>query len=196
MIETVAPGFTFEEGAHRYVYKGVPVPSVTQVLDRYSGLEYVAEDLLERARQLGTHVHKAVHLFNEERLELATLDPVLQAYLLGWQRFLDETGAVVIHSEQRLLSRNNGFAGTLDSIVHWGKSRRLVDVKTATAHPRTVGPQTAAYAEAWKEVHGETIRERYSVLLTPDGRYNLKKCDDPRDWNIFRAALTLHRWLD
>jgi hypothetical protein len=195
-LETIRPGFTFDEPTHRYAYKGVPVPSVTQVLDRYSGLEFVDAEVLRRAALFGTHVHKAVHLFNCDRLNWATLDPPLVPYVRAWETFLRESGAVVLHSENKMLSEAHGYAGTLDSLVFWTNSRRLIDVKSTASVPRTVGPQTAAYAELWKENHGDTIRDRYCVHLKPDGKYRAHKLDNPRDWQVFKAALTIHRWLD
>lgn len=188
-------GLEFDPASHTYRYRGTKLPSVTTVLDRYSGLEHVAPDVLEAAAELGTHVHAACHLFNEERLDRETLDPALLPYVQAWERFLTETGAVVLHSERRVVSPRHGYAGTLDTIVAWGKREPLIDIKSTTSLPRTVGPQTAAYAEAWQEMTGRRIRDRYCVHLKPDGRYALHKLDDPRDWQVFKAALVVHQWL-
>lgn len=192
----VARGLAFEEARHRYTLDGVTVPSVTQVLDPYSGLEHVPPDVLERAKEFGTHVHQAVHLFNEERLDFATLDRALLPFVQGWQKFLDETGAVVLDSERRVASRRHGYAGTLDVRVYWGRSIRLIDVKSSAIRPRTVGPQTAAYSEALREETGERVRDRYCVRLTQDARYIPDRLDDPRDWEMFKAALVVRRWCE
>lgn len=185
----------FDEASHTYSLGGVRVPSVTQILDAYSGLEFVKPDVLAAAAEFGQHVHEACHLFNEERLDWASLHPELVPYVKAWERFLEDTGAVVLGSEERVVSRRHGFAGTLDSRLAWGRSTRLVDIKSTSGVPRTVGPQTAAYAEAHAEATGERLRDRYCVHLKPDGKYTVHKLEDPRDWEIFKAALVLHRWI-
>lgn len=184
----------FDPDAHRYSAGGVAVPGVTTILEPYSGLQWVDPSVLAAAAELGSHVHKACELHDEERLDWASLDPVLEPYVKGWTTFLEDTGAVVIHSERKVFSRRHGYAGTLDRIVAWGRTNRQVDIKTGTAMPKTVGPQTAAYSEAWHEETGERLRDRYCVRLKPDGTYTIKKLEDPRDWQVFKAALTLHRW--
>lgn len=192
---TAIDGLTFEPDAHRYRLHGVELPSVTQVLSPYSGLEFVDPVVLRAAADFGNHVHAAVHLHNEERLDWSALDPALMPYVQAWQRFLDDTGAVVLRSEQRVVSARFGYAGTLDTLLAWGPRDVLTDVKSTSGVPRTVGPQTAAYAEAWREMTGRRVRDRYCVHLKPDARYALHKLDNPRDWSVFQAALTIHQWL-
>lgn len=187
-------GVAFDGPSHTYRVDGRVWPSVTQCLDRYAGLEHVDADVLRRAAEFGTHVHSACHLHNEERLDWKALDPELARYVRGWIKFLDESGAVVLSSEQRVVSRRHGFCGTLDARVAWGRTSRLVDIKSTSTLPRTVGPQTAGYGEAWHEMTGERIRDRYCVHLKPDD-YVVHKLSDPRDWERFKAALVVHQWL-
>jgi hypothetical protein len=195
MLTDPSTELTFTADGHIYRYKGERVPSVTQVLDRYSGLEHVDAVILEAARRLGTNVHAAVHLYNEDRLDHDRLDPVLVPYVQGYERFLRESGAVVLHSEGRVHSKQFGYAGTLD-IIAMLKKRALIDVKTASTFPRSVGPQTAAYVQAWHEMHGYKIQLRYCLTLKPDGTYKLDPLLDPRDWAVFQSALVVHRWLE
>lgn len=184
----------FQSEGHTYRLDGREVPSVTQVLEPFSSLEYVDRELLRRAAEFGNHVHEACHLFNIDTLDRRTLDPVLAPYVSAWEQFLDDTGAVVLQSEHRVASRKFKYAGTVDTTVFWGKSKRLIDIKSIASLPRTVGPQTAAYAEAYYEDTGERIRDRYCVQLKPDGAYSVQKLSDPNDWNIFQSALNLYRW--
>ncbi|KKM90666.1 hypothetical protein LCGC14_1236460, partial [marine sediment metagenome] len=120
----------FHPEGHRYLLDGQEVPSVTQVLEPYTGLEYVDRELLRRAAEFGTHVHEACHLFNIDSLDRLTLDPALAPYVSAWEQFLDDTGAVVLQSEHRVASRKFKYAGTLDTTVFWGKSKRLIDIKS------------------------------------------------------------------
>lgn len=184
----------FEPEGHVYRVDGSVTPSVTQILDPYTSLEFVDRETLRRAAEFGSHVHAACHLFNMDELDRAALDPALEPYIAGWERFLDESGAVVVLSEHRVASRKYGYAGTFDSLVHWGKSRRLIDIKSGTVVPKTVGPQLAAYAEAYAEESGVKVRDRYCIHLPGEGKYNSHKLTDPRDWSIFQSALNLHNW--
>lgn len=192
-MSVAADRLTFEEEGHVYRVDGQRVPSVTQVLDPYTRLEFVHPEDLERARILGTRVHQACHLWNLEELDVDVLDPILVPYLDAWRAFLDDTGAVVILSEVRVVSDLHGYAGTLDDVLAWKRSERLVDVKSGVI-PKTVGPQTAAYRQALAESKGLHLRDRYCVQLRPDGTYRCVKLSDPRDWTIFKSALNVHQW--
>ena len=184
----------FEPISHTYTVDGRVLPSVTQVLEPYTGLEFVNRELLKRAAEFGSNVHQACHLYNMDDLDRDSLDPALVPYVDAWEKFLDDTGAVVILSEHRVASRKHGYAGTFDTLVHWGKSQRKIDIKSGTVLPRTVGPQTAAYVEAYAEETGVKIRDRYCLHLKGDGTYSSHKLTDPRDWDIFKAALMLCNW--
>ena len=190
----------FDEETHTYTWDGVEVPSVTQVLSPYSGLEFVDQDHLEALARFGRHVHEAVHLHTQGSLEMDALDDHVRQYLDGWLKFLDDTGYVPTRSEARVYHPDIGYAGTLDSfgvIERKGVvTRALIDIKTSLAPPRTVGPQTAAYVEAYKKTYpNETGRiYRYCCLLRP-GSYALCTLSDPMDLNVFLAALTMHRFI-
>lgn len=185
---------TFEPEEHRYFVDGREVPSVTKILEPYSCLEFVDKELLKRASEFGTNVHTACHLHDCGELDRAALDPELEPYLAGWEQFLADTGATVVLSEYRVASAY-GYAGTFDKLVAWGKSLRLIDIKSGSVVPRTVGPQVAAYVQAYAEESGAKIRDRYCLHLPGDGKYHAHKLNDARDWSIFQSALNVHRWF-
>jgi hypothetical protein len=180
----------FDELTHTYRYYGRIVPSVTQVLDRENGLEFVDAELLAIAAEFGTHVHQACHLYNIGELDPASLDDGIGAYLAGWIKFLTDTDFVVTASERRVFHEVKQYAGTLDAtgILPKLKEPILLDIKTGSSLPKTVGPQTAAYAQAL----GRRMA-RYCVLLGPES-YKLVSLRELRDYDVFNAALTLHRW--
>lgn len=184
----------FEPDGHVYRLDGREVPSVTQILSPYSGLQYVDRELLERAAAFGSHVHTACHLLNMDELDRSNLDPELEPYVAGWEKFLSDTGAVVVLSEHCVASKR-GYAGKFDTLVHWGKSQRLIDIKTGSGIPMTVGPQTSAYVEAYAEETGIKVRDRYCVHLIGNGNYSACKLDDPRDLSIFHSALNIWNWF-
>lgn len=187
----------FNETTHTYQYQGKVVPSVTQILEPYSGLEYVDQQTLEATAEFGNHVHLATHLHDIGELDRSSLDPLVDDYLVGWEKFLKDSGAVPIYSETQIYSARLRVAGTLDRIMAWNRSNSnvMIDIKTGSSITRTVGPQTAAYDEIWHEMTGQRHMKRYCVHLKSK-TYNLVKQDNPNDINIFRAALTMHRWIN
>lgn len=181
---------TFDEAAHAYHVAGVRWPSVTQVLDPLLELDGIPWGILAAAAAFGQHVHQACHLFNLGRLDWHRLDPALMPYVSAWQRFLTETGCVVVASEMRVAHRRLRYAGTLDTIGLIRGHRELVDIKSTAAIPRTVGPQTAAYAEA----AGEPRIRRRVVQLRDDGTYRSESLKSSADWHLFLSALNIHQW--
>ena len=191
-------GLKFDPGSHTYTLDGQPLPSVTSVLEPFSGLRFVDPQVLEAAALFGTHVHEAVDLYNRGELDEAWLieeSPLVHAHLEGWKRFLSESAAVVVASEQKVCHPKLQYAGTLDSILNVSKTNRLYDIKTGASVPETVGPQCAAYNRAYREMTGERLMKCYCVHLEPN-KYTVHPLNDPRDWDVFKAALTLHRWTN
>ena len=190
------PGFDFDARTHTYRFHGRQVPNVTSIMQPWSPFLLVEEEVLEAARVFGTAVHDAIHADNIGELDDSTLTPDVLACVNSWRELLDDLRASPIYSELRVYSRSLDYAGTLDTIValKGTKEPRLFDVKTGSTVPKTVGPQTAAYNEAFKEMmqRGRGMR-RYCAHIQTD-KYRLIPLKDPRDWDVFKAALTVHRW--
>lgn len=135
-----------------------------------------------------------MHLHNLGALDMDALDPALVPYVTAWAQFLKATGSTVIASERRVASESLGCAGTLDSVVFWGKTERIVDIKSGGV-PRTVGPQTAAYETLHREEVGGVKRLRHCIQLRGDGTWKNVSLKDPADYSIFMSALNIHHWL-
>lgn len=190
-----ADALQFEPVGHVYSVGGRRLPSVTGVLQALDTFENVPLAFLEAAREFGSHVHTAVHLFNIDELDHDTLDSALIPYLDGWCSFLRDTRAQVIESERRVHSKRLGVAGTLDSLMAWHDLPEVIDVKTGDAIPLSVGPQTAAYRELRLEEGDIKIsKTRYCVHLLGAGKYKVHKLTDARDWHIFLSCLNVYRF--
>jgi hypothetical protein len=189
----LAADLQFDAVEHRYSVAGVRWPSVTEVLNPLNELDGIPKAVLAAAAEFGQHVHMATDLYDKGVLDEPALDANLVPYLTAWKRFLFETGAQVVASEVRVAHPKLRYAGTLDKSVSWLKRGRTrtaqIDIKSGEV-PRTVGPQTAAYAEA----HEFKFDERYVLQLKPDATYRLTKLTDLADWSIFLSALNIHRW--
>lgn len=180
----------FDADTHTYRVGGEVWPSVTQILAPLNDLSMVDPDVLARAAAFGSHVHEACHLDNMGVLDYDALDPALRPYVDAWRQFLADTRAVVISSECRIAHPKLRYVGTLDTAALIRKKPTIIDIKSGSVVPRTVGPQTAAYADAYV---GPRIKDRLCVHLN-GGTYKVHPLREPTDLSIFRSALNLHYW--
>jgi len=183
----MSAGLQFEAERHIYRFNGRIVPGVTSVLEPLQYLDGVPWAVLEAAREFGTHVHLACHLWNQNLLNRAALDPALEPYLDDWITFLSESGFKVTASEEKLYSKVWGYAGTADAFGLWRGTTWVLDIKSGIV-PDTVGPQLAAYQHA----AAEKPRRRLCVQLTGRG-YKLHEQKDLSDFALFTSALNIYR---
>lgn len=186
----------FDKQTHTYKLNGRRIPSVTQVLAPLEDFSRVPHDVLEAARLFGQHVHEACDLFNRGELDWLSLDPALVPYVESWRKFINDTGAVVIASEMRLVHPTLGYAGTPDVILAWGNRTVLPDLKSTATVPHTVGAQTAAYAKAYQSMVGGREPDRYCIQLGADGKYKLHPRRDPADWSLFLSCLNIFKFKE
>lgn len=183
--------FTFDEAAHVYRVGGVRWPSVTEILQPLQIMDGIPRHVLDAAAAFGRNVHRACHLHNVGALDESTLDAALVPYLNGWKQFCSDMEVRVIASEQQVTHQRLRYAGTLDvRAVVRRKYVDLIDIKATAVIPRTVGPQTAAYAAALDEAR---IGRRV-VQLKSDGTYRTRVLNDRADWNVFLSAFNIFTW--
>lgn len=204
MSAVAAPSrLLFDPTEHRYTLDGRVVPGVTEALKVVSGADYLGVDpeVLANAAARGTAVHRMVELDGQGVLDEAALDPDLQPYLVGWRRFLRESGLVVLAQEHRVASRRYGYAGTLDIFGVLNGRFALIDVKSVAMVMRSTGPQTAAYETALREwspelLPGDAPVDRFALQLRPGQPtpYSLVPFPSRRDARTFLAALECHNF--
>jgi hypothetical protein len=185
----------FDAEQHRYFVGERELPSVTTVLRMLDRFERVPPAVLEAAREFGQHVHLACELDNQGVLDEDSLDIALLPYLQGWRRFRAESGFVILGSEQRVVHHKLGYAGTLDVIgTLCIGALAVLDIKSGIL-PRTVGYQTAAYAEAYGAQHGKKPMRRYCLQLNPEfpNGYKLHRLTKTTDYNMFVSCLNVWR---
>lgn len=187
----LAHAIDFDAATHTYRVAGIVRPSVTQILHPIHNFDHVDPDVLERARQFGTHVHAATDLFDRGILDEDNLDLPLVPYLEAYKTFLLETGFVVTHSEERVYNPRQKYCGTLDRRGTWKGSTWLLDFKSG-AVPRSVGLQTAGYQMSLDP--GERPKRRLCLQLKRNS-YRLIKCEESSDWSYFVGFLNVHRFM-
>lgn len=192
---------SFRAEGHIYELNGRVVPSVTQTLT-LAGLDDVSRipaRNLARAAAIGTAVHQACEFLDQDDLDLDSLDPLTVGYVLGYQRFKQETGFSPVTIERRGVAVDPeasglayGFCFDRIGILQDGQDQGrevLIDIKTASRKSASWAIQTAAYAEA-VEFEGE----RYAVHVAKDGSYKLIPHQDAADFDTWHAALHLAHW--
>lgn len=186
-------GLTFDDATHTYRVGSALVPSVTQILKPLTDLSGIPPDVLERKRDLGSRVHLACQLDDEDDLDEASVEDDVAPYLEAWRRFLLESGAIVLENERKVYEPTMRYAGTLDNVLGYDGSKWVVDKKTSIATPLATGPQTAAYLRALGD---PSVTRRAAIRLQPDGKYRFDPLTGADDWAAFFACLTLQRFKE
>lgn len=190
------PDLQFDAETHTYRLAGRVVPSVTQALKVLESFEGIPADVLEAARIRGQYVHAACDLLDRDQLDWSSLDPALVPYIEGYQNWLADSDATITASELRVAHKANGYAGTLDRLAIVNGRETLVDVKATAVLPVTVGPQTAAYANAYAVSSGHKAPKRHCLHLNPVFKrgYKFTALTDPGDWSVFLSCLNVWKF--
>lgn len=198
MIEPKTPGLIFEEEPHEYSFADRKVVSVTQALHEAGIAEVYRRDpvYLERGRL----VHLMCHLFDQDRLDMSSVDPALAPYFMGWPKFCLDHDWEPMTSECPLghtfFSPLHWFAGTPDKYGLLAGKRAIVEIKTG-ATPPWVGLQIAGQEillRAAKVIpQGAPVR-RVCVTLPGDGNYKITPFTDPTDPSVFLSAVAIANW--
>lgn len=97
----------FDEALHRYTLDGNHVPSVTQILKAAGviNFDHVPQPIILEALARGAAVHRAVHFYNEDDLDVdafASEFPQYWPYVDAWITFRRESGFVLADSFEQL----------------------------------------------------------------------------------------------
>lgn len=183
----------FDAATHTYRLCGMVVPSVTRILAPLVDLSGIRPEVLEAKRDLGSRVHYACQLSDEDDLDEDSVEADVEPYLAAWRRFLRESGAKVLANEQKVGDPMLMVAGTLDNILLMSGTKWVVDKKTSFATPISAGPQTAAY----QRLNGDnSVTHRGVLRLRPDGTYRFDPRNGPDDWSAFMACLSIYRFKE
>lgn len=194
------PDLIFEPGPHRYTYKGLVVPSVTQSIDWMINF-YAPKEVMEAAAQRGTIVHKLTEKWDQGEwdegwqrdIDVAGLD----GYLEAWKAFTRERVASIEAVEMLVFHPQALYAGTLDRALYLNdkpEELSIVDIKTGILHDE-YAMQTAAYQHAYNQGQkGKKATRRAVAQLLPNGDYNVVEYKDKSDISAYLSALNVHNW--
>ena len=186
----------FDVASHTYRWNGQKVPSVTSVLSPLVNYNQVPWAVLERARLEGVAIHKTIELYLNNDLE--SLPQWLQPRLDAFKKFQGESNFVIEGSERKVYHATHQYAGTLDLIGTVNDEISVIDLKRSFFAGPAIGIQIAAYLEAEndrrKREKSPKAKHRYALQLMANGNYKLEPYNDPNDFAVFLALLTLRKW--
>ena len=171
-------------------------PHVTAILQMASLSDYsgIPENIMDAARNRGDVGHQTCALYDDDNLDIDTVDKRIMPYLNAYIKFLKDTGAIIEAVEQPVQSDIFKYQGTPDRIVVIGGKRGVLEIKLTANFMPSIVWQLAAYQRAWSEQNPkQKAVTRYAVRLLPDGNYELPPKDffRPGDFNVFLAALVI-----
>ncbi len=196
MSSNINKKLIFEESEHVYTYDGEVIPSVTQVINPLYDLSNIPKDILEYKSTLGTAVHLATELFDNNDLDESSLSPALIPYVNAWIKFITDTDVEILSIENRVFHPLYKYAGTLDRGVILNNKRAIIDIKCVAQLGPHVGVQLAGYLEAKNKelTKAKHYTHRYAVQLKPDGTYRLEPYTNKSDFSVFVGCLNLMKW--
>lgn len=195
---------SFDRETHQYYWNGEPVVNVTRITNSLNDYAGIPEEVMRAAADRGDAVHYATELYDRGELGAPEDQPeVLQGYIRAWVKFRDDTGFEPQNIEARVFSEKYRYAGTLDRAGFFARLKHvktdalcLLDIKATASVMPGVGPQTAAYKQAYEEMHRKQIKRRFAVQLKPDGQYCLEELYRASDLSVYLSAMTLYAWRE
>lgn len=117
----------------------------------------------------------------------------------AFKLWVGENDIEFISSEEKIYSREDHYAGTLDCAAIVNGSLCIIDWKTSKGIYPEYHLQNAAYAKAWEDIHGKPVEQTLVLRLDKStGRYE-QGYQSTVEWNknyeAFIAALNLYNRL-
>lgn len=153
---------------HTYLFNGVVVPSVTQMLQKKFGSKYdgIPNIVLERAAERGAALHKAIEDYEYQGIEVELLE------LQNWQRLKAEHGFNVMGNEIPVVLFQGGeavAAGRCDLFLAEHGVFGLGDIKRTYRLDRNyLSYQLNIYRVAFMQTYGIAIDFLRGVHLRED----------------------------
>ncbi len=185
-IEIKGGVLEYIDETHTYIYDGVVLPSITQILKVKFGGKYdgIPRETLERAAEQGTAVHKAIedyeqHGIESELPELRNYKFLKRAY--NFECIANEVPVVLFRNDEAVA------CGRLDLVLTEGEKVGLGDIKrTSTLDKNYLAYQLNLYRIAYQQCYGTEIEFLRGIHLREDTR---KYANLPINENLANEAL-------
>jgi hypothetical protein len=173
---------------------------VTEVLSRYSGLDKVDPEVLQKAAYRGTQVHDYIEHYVKGLSWLPPSD-LVTPYFNSFLQWYTQAVESVMTVEHRFYDDEWKVTGACDLICKIRGDLEdcwtIIDYKTPQTLSKTFTLQTAAYYKMGRDEFGSNIKRRACVQLFKDGSpaYFKEYNQHDRDIKLFEQALSLHNFF-
>ena len=159
------------DDTHTYIFNGIILPSITQVLNVKFGKKYegISKDVLKKAAMRGSAVHSAIEDYekkgieNAECIELRNYKFLKKAYKFECK---DNEVPVVLFQDGKAVA-----CGRLDLVIEENGEIGLGDIKrTATLDKNYLAYQLNLYRIAYQQCYGTEIKFLRGIHLRNDVR--------------------------
>ncbi len=140
---------------------------VTTVLYPFSGLQNIDPDVVSKAADRGTKVHKICEAIMMGLGEIGVDDEVL-GYVESFKKWWGQ-GIDIVSMEERFWDDELHLTGQMDLIIKTDKGLALVDLKTSSKPSKTWPAQGSAYAYLAKNA-GYDIKTIFFLHLNKHGK--------------------------
>lgn len=165
----------FIEEEHIYLYDGVIIPSVSEILgfifpNKYSDIPI---EILQNKAIYGTKVHEAIEMLEREQMfdigalkqEIEGINYIIESSIEQYLKLKKEYEIEMIEQEQ-MVHYEDLYAGRLDMIANINGIKSLCDIKTtAELDEEYLSWQLSFYQLA----KGETFKKLYCIWLPKKG---------------------------
>ena len=174
MIESwkIAGGLLeYIDDSHTYIYNGVVLPSITQILKIKFGNKYngISKEILQKASDRGTKVHLAIEDYEKRSVDDTNCQE-LRNYKFLKKRFnfecLDNEVPIVLFLIEKPIC-----AGRIDLIIKEKEEIGIADIKrTSVFDKEYVAYQTNLYRIGYQQCYGINITFLRGIHLKDDKR--------------------------
>lgn len=160
----------FIEDEHIYLYNGMIVPSVTQILSCKFKDEYnrISKKVLENAAAKGTALHEAIEMYEREGQDCNLIEFKNYLFLKDRKHFKN------IDNEVPVVYIKNGkalYVGRLDQIIMIGGKLAINDFKRVSApNKEKIAYQLNLYKLAYEQTYNKKIEGLYFTHLREEVR--------------------------
>lgn len=185
--------FIFDEEHHCYTLDGKPLPSVTRIIKPLYDFSAVHPELLQRAADYGTALHKACELYLVNDLDEESLDENLKRPLEAFQKWASvELNGEEFVCEKKMFHPRLKYAGTTDIIIN---GQAVIDIKSRPFSEKTDPLQLVAYEHLWMNTDGHKAGpyKHYCLELKQDGTFVYTSARKPKTWEKFRYLMDYYK---
>lgn len=119
----------FLEEGHIYIYDGIPIPSVSDIVkfvfpDKYGE---VPEHILQEAAKFGTEMHSIVEEYEDHKTR--DFYTITQEILLDDYKKLKKENNLEVVKKEQMIHNKDIYAGRYDQLAKQGDKTVLIDLK-------------------------------------------------------------------